>query len=566
MRLKGVSVSAGFAIGRAFLYVRNAYAGRESYFNGDSTPYLEDFCRARTAAIAELGAMIDALPLVKEKSVAILVAHQALLEDEEIIGSITELIEADHAMPEYAVEKAMTKFADMLAAVDDPLIASRVADLLDIKNRLLRNLRGEKGLILPHPNEKVILVAHDLLPSDTATMNPDQILGIITEIGSETSHSAIIARSLNIPALIGVSKAMDSLKNGMTIALNAIEGIVIIEPTIEEIAQLQKENVAFEAKRIYEEKFRNAQSLTKDCTKIDIGVNIGSDDEYFDPNYDFIGLFRTEFLYMRQDHLPTEAEQYQVYRKILQRAAGKPVILRTLDIGGDKTLPYLELPKEENPFLGKRALRLCLERTDLFKTQLRAALRASNAGQLWLMFPMVGSMDDIRRIKDIIIAVKNDLRTEHIPFDEETKFGIMIEIPSIALISDLVVKEVDFASIGTNDLCQYTLAVDRMNLELHDYYQSLSPAMLRIMRTAISAFTAANKPISVCGELAGEPIAAAALLGLGIRKLSMSYPNIPRVKAALSKITIAEATKVVSRAINCQTEAEVRKELAALIK
>lgn len=565
MKLKGFPVSEGIVIGRAFLYAPDVYVGQESYFNGDATPYLEDFCRARTAAIDELGAMINALPPGQEEGAAILTAHQCLLEDEEITGVITELIKFEHAVPEYAVEKAVTKFSDMLTAVDDPLIAARTADLLDIKNRLLRNLRGEKDPILSHLNEKVILIAHDLLPSDTVTMDSEQVLGIITEIGTETSHSAILARSLNIPALIGVRKAMDLLENGMLIALNAIEGFAIIEPTIDEEIQFRKEIVAFKDKRVFEEKFRNAPSLTKDGTKIDIGINIGSDDEHFD-SYDFIGLFRTEFLYMRQDHLPTEAEQYHVYRKILQQAEGKPVILRTLDIGGDKTLPYLELPKEENPFLGKRALRLCLERTDLFKTQLRAALRASIVGQLWVMFPMVGSMDDIRRVKDIVTAVKNDLRTECIPFDEETKFGIMIEIPSIALISDLVVKEVDFASIGTNDLCQYTLAVDRMNSELRDYYQGLSPAMLRIMHTAISAFTAAGKPISVCGELGGEPMAAIALLGLGVRKLSMSYTNIPRVKAALSKITISEAAEVVSRVINCETETEVRKELAALIK
>ena len=475
--------------------------------------------------------------------------------------TVTSLIQNKKALPEFAVEQAIDIFSSALASVNDPLISARVSDLQDIKKRLIRNLRGEVEDKLSFLSEPVILVAHELLPSDTATIDLDHILGIITETGSETSHSAILARSFRIPALLGVADAMKTLEEGV-VALDALDGIIIKDPTVEERAKMEKKRLSFIQRRAEEEAFRNALPLTKDGVKVDIGINIGANDS--DDGFalcDFVGLFRTEFLYMSHDHLPTEEEQYQAYTRVLCQANGRPVTLRTLDIGGDKTLPYLEVPKEDNPFLGMRALRLCLAHPELFKPQLRAALRASAMGPLWLMFPMVSSIDDIRRIKTVVESVKCDLRSEAIPYDEKIKLGIMVEIPSIALVADLAAKEVDFASIGTNDLCQYTMATDRMSTELHDYYQPLSPAMLRIMQMTISAFKKEGKPISVCGELGGDPVATVAFVGMGIRKISMNTANIARVKAALAKSTVKQSEASLQRALSCNTEEEVRKEL-----
>lgn len=566
MQLTGNPVSEGVAIGKIKRYLPQEYIGREGWFDGDAGYYLQTFQRAKVSAIEELDRLISSFLPEQQEQAMIFSAHKELLDDEELADSVFAMIQDEHALPEYAVEKTVEEFSNILSGVDDPLIAARVSDLKDIKQRLIRNLRGEAEQNLSCLSEPIILVAHDLLPSDTATMDLEHVLGIVTEIGSTTSHSAILARSFRIPAILGFDNALEMLEDGTLVALDALDGVVIVDPTDEQVSAMEIKRSAFLQHRAKEDAFRNADPLTGDGVRIDIGINIGADPEIEDYSLcDFIGLFRTEFLYMEQNHMPTEEEQYQVYAEVLRMAKGKPVTLRTLDIGGDKTLPYMELPKEQNPFLGKRALRLCLEHMEMFKTQLRAVLRASVIGPIWLMFPMVGSLDDIRKAKAAVEEVKEELRAAGIPYDEGIKLGIMIEIPSIALIADQAAQEVDFASIGTNDLCQYTMAVDRMAPGLQDYYQNLSPAILRLLHMSISAFVSAGKPISVCGEMGGDPVSAVALVGMGLRKLSMNSVNIARIKAALSRINVLQAEEAVVKAMNCMTEQDARQELLKLL-
>lgn len=362
-----------------------------------------------------------------------------------------------------------------------------------------------------------------------------------------------------IPAVLGVPNATQILCDGDLCILDALDGAVHLQPDTALLEEYAKRQEAYLADASELQKYYRQPAALKSGERIDIGLNIGSS-EYTDAfgAVDFIGLLRTEFLYMQSDHMPTEEEQYRAYAQVVQNAGGKPVTLRTLDIGGDKTLPYFDLPKEGNPFLGKRALRLCLSNPEIFNTQLRAALRASAKGPVWLMFPMVGSIDDIRSAKAAVERAKLELRAEGLPFDENLKIGIMIEIPSIAEIADLAAAEVDFTSVGSNDLTQYMNAVDRMNADISDYYQSFCPAMFRMLGRIFRAFHDVGKPVSVCGELAGNEMAALVLAGLGLKKMSMSASNISRVKRILSRYTMDELHALAQQAQTLPTQAEIK--------
>ena len=389
-------------------------------------------------------------------------------------------------------------------------------------------------------------------------MDRQRVMAIITEVGGATSHTAILARSYRIPALLGVSEATEILKNGDSVIVDALKGTVLLEPDKDTTREYQEKLAEFIKDERETNEYLDKIPLIASGERYSVGLNIGgtAPDEAF-KYVDFVGLFRTEFLYMGSDYMPSEQEQFEAYKRVLANAMGNPVTLRTLDIGGDKTLRYMALPKEDNPFLGNRALRLCLQHMDLFKTQLRAALRASAFGNLQIMFPMVGTMDDIRAANKVVEEVKADLREKGIAFDEKVKVGIMIEIPSIALISDLAAKEVDFGSIGTNDLTQYLHAVDRMNPSITGYYQSMSPSMFRILGKVFEEYNKAGKPISVCGELAGNPLGALVMFGLGLRKFSMNGANIGRVKRTLSLFTLKETEEIARKVQQMDTEAEV---------
>lgn len=559
--LKGNPVSAGIALAEAYVYEPLVITVTEGCFEaGKETEYMNAFCVALTKTKAELQQLFEQLSAEDEDKAKIFMAHGELLEDEEILDEIRMAIEDDRMYPDAAIEKVFTEFAAILAGVADPLIAGRAADLMDVKGRLLRVYQGKEEKNLSCLGKDVIVIVHDLLPSDTATLDRSHVKGIVAEIGGSNSHSAILARSYQIPAILGVTNAMSEIRDGITIAMDALTGELILAPTAEEVIENHKKQEIFLQKRKEEELFLDRPCEMQDGTPIQIGINVGSTDfDVAKTSFDFVGLFRTEFLYMESAALPTEEEQFVAYKKVLENAKGNPVTLRTLDIGGDKTLPYMELPKEDNPFLGKRALRLCFTEPDIFMTQLRAALRASAYGQLQIMFPMVGSMEDIYHAKDYIRQAKEELDAAGISYDKDIKIGIMIEIPSIGLIADMVAEEVDFASIGSNDLTQYLSATDRMNPEITSYYQNYSPAMVRFLGMIFDAFERAGKPISVCGEMAGNPASAVLLAGLGAKKLSMSSANIAGVKAALSKFGLADAKELAERCKQVRTEKDVRK-------
>lgn len=557
--LKGNPVSRGIALGKVFIYKAFKADVHESYFEaGKEEEYFQKYQDAIKKAQDELESIVASMGAESPEKAKIFSAHIEILTDEEVEDEVKEMIFENRAMPDYAVDEVYTEFANLLGKAKDPLIAGRVADLRDVRNRVLRILKGEHERNLSSLRENVIVVAHDLLPSDTATMNRERVMAIVTEAGGSTSHTAILARGYKIPAVLGVPDATEIMKTGDNIIVDALKGQILLEPEEAKIQEYQEKLIEFIKEEAETSDFLAKIPLVASGERFSVGLNIGGTDPDEHSKYvDFVGLFRTEFLYMGSEHLPTEQEQFEAYKRVLANAMGNPVTLRTLDIGGDKTLPYLPLPKEDNPFLGNRALRLCLTHVDLFKTQLRAALRASVFGPLQIMFPMVGTMDDIRAGKAVVEEVKAELRAEGKAFDEKIAIGIMIEIPSIAMIADMVALEVDFASVGTNDLTQYLHAVDRMNPALADYFQSTSPAMLRILGRIFSEFNKAGKPISVCGELAGDHLGALLMFGLGLRKFSMNGTNIGRVKRTLSLFTLDEAQEIAKKALNLSSEAEI---------
>jgi len=563
--LKGNPVSRGIALAKVYVYKAFKADVHESYFEaGQEAAKFKQFTDAVAAAEAELDAIVASLSVESPEKAKIFTAHIEILNDEEVAEEVKDMIFSSKAMPDYAVDMVFTEFAILLEKAKDSLIAARAADLRDVRNRVLRILKGEKEQNLSNLREKVVVVAHDLLPSDTATLDRSHVMGIVTEVGGATSHTAIIARSYKIPAVLGVPEATEIMQNGDMIILDALKGQVLLEPERATISEYEVKLEEFLKSEKQTAEYLDRIPLVASGERFSVGLNIGSTepDEGF-KFVDFIGLFRTEFVYMESEHMPTEDEQFAAYKKVLANAMGNPVTLRTLDIGGDKSLRYLVLPKEDNPFLGNRALRLCLDLPDMFRTQLRAALRASAFGPMQIMFPMVGTIDDVRAGNAAVDAVKAELRAEGIPFDEKINVGIMIEIPSIAMIADLAAKETDFASVGTNDLTQYLHAVDRMNPKLTNYYQSSSPAMFRILGKIFKEYNQAGKPVSVCGELAGEPLAAIVLFGLGLRKFSMNAANIAHVKRILSLFTLAETEEIAEAVMNMDTQADVEAFLKA---
>ncbi|MDR3552590.1 MAG: phosphoenolpyruvate--protein phosphotransferase, partial [Clostridia bacterium] len=443
----------------------------------------------------------------------------------------------------------------------DPLIRERADDLSDVRTRLLRLWFGvgQKGS-LAALDRPVIVAAHDLMPSDTATMARDKVLAIITESGGETSHSAILARSYGIPAILGVEGILSVVHDGETVIADAIAGEVITQPAAQELAKYEKKRTQYLIRAAEIKTYLSAKPVTLDGTHIDIELNIGSAQPRELAGTEFtdgVGLFRTEFLYMGCTALPDEEDQFIAYKAVLQACGKKPVIIRTLDAGGDKQPECLRLLKEDNPFLGLRALRLCFDMMPVFKTQLRALLRASVYGNLWIMFPMVGSLGDIRFAKKIIGEVKMELAAQSIDYDPDIKIGIMVEIPSIAVMADIAAEEVDFASIGTNDLCQYLTAVDRLNPKVAKYYQSYHPAMFRLIGSVTEAFKKQGKPVSVCGEMGGDPIAASILIGLGIRKLSMNLSSVASVKKLITGLNIQKSERMAKTVLGLSTAAQV---------
>ncbi len=561
--LWGNAVSKGIAIAKAYRYEPlDLTISKRTCKSEDTEAEDRRFQLARKQAKEELQALYAALEEEHPDQAKIFRAHQEVLEDEEMIQETEDAIKEDCMTTENAVDTIFNQYADLLKQVEDPLIAGRAADLLDVRARVLRILLGKEERRLDHFAEDVILVAHDLLPSDTANLDRDHVKGLVTEVGGSNSHCAILARSFLLPAILGAGDAMTQIQDGQDLILDGLTGQIWLDFSKEEKEQYEQKRQLWKKQIEEEQTYLLRPGVTKDGVEIALGINVGSDSyDTAEEAYDFIGLFRTEFLYMENDHMPTEEEQFSVYRRILEGAKGKPVTLRTLDIGGDKTLPYFSLPKEDNPFLGERALRLCFSHRELFETQMRAALRASAHGNLQIMFPMVGSVEDIRKAKAWVSQIMSALDQEGMAYDPKIKIGVMVEVPSLALQADLVAQEVDFASIGSNDLTQYVCAADRMNAAMEPYYQTYSPAMIRLLGFVFDSFQKANKPISVCGEMAGNPKGAALLVGLGARKLSMNAAMLAAVKAELARHTIDELEKMAKTCQGLCTEKEIKEQM-----
>ncbi len=568
MILNGNPVSPGIAIAKAFHYIPFVpEINTETVDPYKSKEELEAFKKALKESQKELEAVIERLKAAQDEKYKIFEAHIDIANDEVMNEEIEALINDEHCTALSAAEAIYNQYIEVLRSSKDKLISERAADLKDVKKRVQRNLLGIKESNISTLPESVIIIAHDLLPSDTATLDKDHVSGIITEIGGTTSHTAIIAREYGIPAIVGVKDVLKSLTNGEIIAMDAAAGIIESHLTDETIASYKNKQKAFLEEKLEAEQYLHKDGLTAEGVRIEIGANVGgkNDDIAACASFtDLIGLYRTEFLYMSSSTLPDEETQFEAYKKALVAYGDRPVTLRTLDVGGDKTLPCLPLPKEDNPFLGNRALRLCFSKPEIFRTQLRAALRASVYGNLWIMLPMVGSLDDVRGARAILEDVKTELTAEGIPYNPGVKLGIMIEIPSIAMMADIVAKEVDFASIGTNDLCQYTLAVDRINPAVSSYYQSYHPALFRLIGYAVDQFNKNDKPICVCGELGGDVLAAPVLIGLGMRKLSMSASSVAKIKKVLSKHTIKEMEELADNVKASATAEEAKKYMLEL--
>ena len=560
MELYGTPASGGAAVGRVYRYLPFRPEIVRAKLPPERVPAA---CRrleeARAAAEAELEGLAAAMG--DTAGGEIFRAHRALAADEDIWEEILEAVRGG-ADPTLALDQVFGQYAALMRANPDAGMQERAADLQDVCSRLLRNLAGlpEQNLSrLPGP---VVVAAHDLLPADTATMDRKHVLASVTETGGRTSHSAILAREYGIPAVLGVRDALQLLPDGTEAAVDGTEGRVVVDPDEAVRTLFQQRREAHRLKSASDAAFLRAPCRSADGTAVEIGVNLGEDfaaGTETEPWVDLVGLFRTEFLYMRGDHLPTEEEQYTAYRRLLQAYGPKPVVLRTLDVGGDKTLPCLPLPREENPFLGKRALRLCLDREDLFTAQLRAAFRASVHGNLWIMFPMVSTPEDWRRARGAADRVRRELEAEGIPVSSGVRLGVMVETPSLAILADRIADEVDFASIGTNDLCQYTLAVDRGNPAVAGYYQMYAPAVFRLIAHVAQVFHRAGKPLCVCGELGGDEAACPALVGMGLRRLSMNAGSVAAVKRAIAGRTVPQMEALAEQVLQCATAAEVER-------
>ncbi len=573
MNCQGNPVSKGIAVGEVFLYRPFCPDVTETFIQEENTDSeLARYENGKAAAGAELQKLINALAQHSPDKTKIFQAHLDILNDVAVHGDIQKAVRKERASADWAVHKVYGRYIDMLLKVKDELVRERAADMQDVRNRLLRNLQGLPEVNLADLGRPVIVAAEDLFPSDTASLDRNNVLGIVTEVGGATSHTAIIARSYAIPALLGVKGAMSMLKSGDTVIVDAMDGLLVTSPSPEEISAARARAEDWRRKTQETASYLDKDPVLADGGRIGVKLNIGgaSSEELAGARYsDGVGLFRTEFVYMHSQELPSEDEQYHIYRKVLLEFGDKPVILRTLDIGGDKQCPSLDLPAEENPFLGKRALRLCFDQPEMFHAQLRAALRAGAHGNLWIMFPMVASLDDLRRAKDMLAQAAAELASEGKEYGKNCKVGIMIEIPSIALMADVVAREVDFASIGTNDLCQYALAVDRTNQTVCEYFQMYHPGVFRLIRSTAAAFNAAGKPLSVCGEMGGDPLALPVLIGFGIDQVSMGLSAVPQSKKIIRSLSRAKTEELAEQACSLGTAAEVehylRGELAAYL-
>ncbi len=558
--IKGIAASNGIAIAKAYKLVMPDLTVEKV-----TVEDVEKEIAAYASAMEQTAKDLETIKETASKNLsaeeaAVFDAHALVLADPELKTQVEDKIRNEKCNAAAALEEVAQTFVAMFEMMDDDYFRERAADIKDVSRRLLSNLLGKP---LPNPaliTEEVVVIADDLTPSDTAQLNKNLVRGFATNIGGRTSHSAIMARSLEIPAVVACKTITDEVQEGDMIILDGIEGIVEINPdeaTIEKYKTKRDEYVAYREEL---KKLVNEKTVTTDGHHVELVANIGGANDLAgvkDNGAEGVGLFRTEFLYMESAELPTEERQFEVYKEILESLEGKPVVVRTLDIGGDKEIASIEMPKEMNPFLGVRAIRLCFQREDIFRTQLRALLRASVYGDLRIMFPMIAALGEFRKAKGILMEEKEKLVAEGIEVSDTLQVGIMIEIPAAAILADQFAKEVDFFSIGTNDLIQYTFAADRMSSGVSYLYQPFNPSILRLVKHVIDAAHQEGKWVGMCGEMAGETLAAPLLLGLGLDEFSMSATSVLDQRKLIKNLSKAEMEVLASQAINCGTMEEV---------
>ncbi|MFB5983081.1 phosphoenolpyruvate--protein phosphotransferase [Streptococcus thermophilus] len=562
--LKGIAASDGVAVAKAYLLVQPDLSFE--------TVTVEDISAEEARLDAALAASQDELSVIREKAVeslgeeaaAVFDAHLMVLADPEMTGQIKETIRAKQVNAEAALTEVTNMFIAIFEGMDDnPYMQERAADIRDVTKRVLANLLGKK---LPNPatiDEESIIVAHDLTPSDTAQLNKKFVKAFVTDIGGRTSHSAIMARTLEIAAVLVINNITELVKDGDILAVSGITGEVVINPTEEQIAEFKAAGEAYAKQKAEWAQLKDAPTVTADGKHFELAANIGTPKDVEgvnDNGAEAVGLYRTEFLYMDSQDFPTEEDQYEAYKAVLEGMNGKPVVVRTMDVGGDKGLPYFDLPKEMNPFLGYRALRISISETgnQMFRTQLRALLRASVHGKLRIMFPMVALLTEFRTAKGILEEEKAKLVAEGVAVADDIEVGIMIEIPAAAMLADQFAKEVDFFSIGTNDLIQYTMAADRMNEQVSYLYQPYNPSILRLINNVIKAAHAEGKWAGMCGEMAGDQTAVPLLVGMGLDEFSMSATSILRTRSLMKKLDTAKMEEYANRALTeCSTMEEV---------
>ena len=512
----------------------------------------EELTKVKEKALLELG----------EHEAEIFEAHLLVLEDPELIDSAKAKIKDEQVNADYALKEIRDMFVGMFESMDNEYMRERAADIKDVTNRIIRHLLGVKIVDLAALEEEVILVAHDLTPSDTATMNKSKVLGFLTDIGGRTSHTAIMARTLEIAAVVGLTDITTKANDGDYIVFNGDTGEVILNPDEETIDKYTKLKNEFDEYRKSLELLKGKPSQTTDKRHVELAGNIGSPKDVeglIKNDAEGVGLYRTEFLYMdKEDGFPTEEEQYEAYKAVLEGMDNKPIVIRTLDIGGDKELPYFDMEPEMNPFLGYRAIRICLDRKDIFKTQLRALYRASVHGTLRIMFPMISSLEELLAAKEVVAEVKEELKSEGIAYADNVEVGMMIEIPSAAVISDILAKHVDFFSIGTNDLIQYTCAVDRMNQKISSLYNQFNPAVLRLIKTVIDNAHAEGKWVGMCGESAGDQRMIPILLGFGLDEFSMSPISILPARKLITSVSYEDMKKFAGEVLSMGTAEEIK--------
>lgn len=561
--IKGIAASDGIGIAKAYLLIDPDLSFEKKTIDDPAAEY-ERVEKAFSASIADLATIKqNAKDRLSDEELEVFDAHIAILSDPEMKSQIKDEIESQHVSAEEAMTDVTTNFANVLAAMtDNKYMQERAADVKDVAKRALSHLLGKQLPDIASISEPVVIIAKEITPSDTSQMDAKFVKGLATDLGGRTSHAAIMARTLRIPAVVGAEDVTSTIKNGDMVIVDGL-GDIIVDPSQAQIDEYQAKADSFEKERAEWAKLVDAPSVSKDGQHFEIAANIGTPDDVADAvkqGADGVGLFRSEFLYMSSDHLPTEDEQFEAYKKAVVGMQGKPVVVRTLDIGGDKPLNYLPLPEEMNPFLGYRAIRICLHRPDIFKTQLRALIRASEFGPVEIMFPMIATLAELRQAKAIYQECKDELQKDHPGLGDNVKIGMMIEVPLAALYADQLAKEVDFFSIGTNDLIQYCFAADRGNDAVSYLYQPLNPAFLRLIKHVIDAAHANNTKAAMCGEMAGDQLAMPLLLGMGLDEYSMSASSILRTRSMMKDLDTKECAKWASDAINlCYTADEVEK-------